>query len=290
MTGFARQAGSASDLRWLWELRSVNGKGLDVRFRLAAGHEGLEPELRRMIAQRLARGNVHAMLSVTAHAETLPLVVNTAMLERVFDLFEVYRGRIDPSPPRLEHLLAIRGMVEPATDVIEEHDREELDHALLDGFKHALTALIKMREIEGSALSTTLHAQLDEIGKLVDAVDRDPSRRPEAIRERLGEQVELLIESAPRLDPDRLHHEAVLLATRADIQEELDRLRAHVTAARALLREGGPVGRKLDFLSQEFNRETNTLCAKSNAIAVTAFGLQLKSHVDQFREQIQNLE
>jgi uncharacterized protein (TIGR00255 family) len=199
-------------------------------------------------------------------------------------------GRIDAEPPTLDGILAVRGVIEAAEAEIDEATLARLDENILSSLDRALDGLVGARAREGEAIGAVLEARLEEIGRLVRAAEVSPARTPEVIRKRLAEQVAALLDATPGLDPDRLHQEAVLLATKADIREEIDRLDAHLAAAAELLSQGGPVGRRLDFLAQEFNRETNTLCAKSNDRAVTAIGLELKAVVDQLREQIQNLE
>lgn len=289
MTGFARAGGSADGYRWTWEIRSVNGKGLDVRMRLPAGFERLDVEARQHCSGRLARGNVQATLSVAGEAANR-IRINEDVLAEVLDVMQKVAGRIDAQPPTLDGVLAIRGVVEATESEIDEAARVRLDAGILASLDHALDDLVAARAREGEAIGSILKARLAEIGSLVRAADASPARTPEAIRTRIAEQVAALLDAAPALDPDRLHQEAVLLATKADIREEIDRLDAHVSAASDLLKQGGPVGRRLDFLAQEFGRETNTLCAKSNDRALTAIGLELKAVVDQLREQIQNLE
>jgi len=205
----------------------------------------------------------------------------------VFSALEISRARKEST---LDGILSIRGVVEAADNELDEAARTALDEEILKSFDRTLTDLVAMRAREGQAIGNVLGARLSEIARLVRAAEASPARRPEAIRARLAEQVAALLDAAPALDPDRLHQEAVLLATKADIREEIDRLDAHVVAATEMLAEGGPVGRRLDFLAQEFGRETNTLCAKANDRTLTAIGLELKAVVDQLREQIQNLE
>jgi uncharacterized protein (TIGR00255 family) len=290
MTGFARSDGAASSVRWTWEMRSVNGKGLDVRLRLPPGYERIEVGARERCAARLARGNVQATLSVEAESTGHRIRINEDVLDEVVKAMERIGGRLNVQPPTLDGILSIRGVVDVADAEPDEAARAALDAAILAGLETAVAALVAMRMREGAAIGGVLGLRLDEIERLVSTAEESPARKPEIIRERLAEQIALLLDAAPALDPDRLHQEAVLLAAKADIREEIDRLVAHIAAARALLAEGGPVGRRLDFLAQEFNREVNTLCAKSNDRALTATGLEMKAVVDQLREQIQNLE
>jgi uncharacterized protein (TIGR00255 family) len=290
MTGFARADGSASGVRWTWEVRSVNGKGLDIRLRLPPGHEGIELGARERCAARLSRGNLQATLSVDADSTAPRIKINEDVLAEVVKAMEWIGGRLNVQPPTLDGILSIRGVLDVAAAEPDEAARAALDQVTLAGLDTALADLVAMRMREGTAIGNVLVLRIDEIERLVRAADESPARAPETIRERLAEQIALLLDAAPALDPDRLHQEAVLLAAKADIREEIDRLVAHISAARALLADGGPVGRRLDFLAQEFNREVNTLCAKSNDRALTAIGLEMKALVDQLREQIQNLE
>ena len=289
MTGFARADGG-SDLRWTWEIRSVNGKGLDVRVRVPPGFERLETAIRERVASNLSRGNVQVLLSVDRGAAAHRVTVDEAVLSQVIDAMTQIGARIATQPPTLDGILSIRGVVNIEESEADEATREAIDADILAGLDRALGELKQSRRREGGAIGGLLSTRLDEIAALTRQAETSPARRPETIRARLAEQVAALLDAAPALDPDRLHQEAVLLATKADVREEIDRLDAHVAAARELLEKGGAVGRRLDFLAQEFNREVNTLCAKSNDRSVTAIGLEMKAVVDQLREQIQNLE
>ena len=290
MTGFARHEGEAAGLRFVWELRSVNGKNLDVRLRLPQGYEALEQPVRKAVSAAMTRGNLQVSLAVNATGSAVEAVVNEAALEAVVELVNRLEYRIDARKPALDGILNIKGVLEFRDPELSEEDREARNAAVLAGFVSALGDLKSMRESEGRALSAVLAAQVDRIADLVQAVETDPSRTAEAIRARLAEQVTSLMETGAGLDRDRLHMEAALLATKADLREEIDRLKAHVEAARTLISGDAAAGRRLDFLAQEFNRETNTICSKSNAATVTAIGLDLKVLIDQFREQVQNLE
>ncbi|KQV63946.1 YicC/YloC family endoribonuclease [Rhizobium sp. Root1220] len=290
MTGFARREGTSGRWRWAWELRSVNGKGLDLRLRLPPGLERMENETRRLAAEQFSRGNMQVSLSVSAGENRFETVLNQEALAAVLALRDQLGGIIDPTPLQLDTLLSIRGIIE----FRETEDSEEViasrDTDITAGLLVALSDLRQMREHEGAALSSVLLDHVATIEGLTQVIERDPSRSPQEIAARLSAQVDMLMDGSGRLDRERLHAEAALLATRADLREEVDRLKTHVTAARELLAKGGPVGRKLDFLAQEFNRESNTICAKSNASAVTTAGIELKVVIDQFREQVQNLE
>ncbi len=290
MTGFARVDGAGEGFRWTWEVRSVNGKGLDIRLRLPAGFDHVEPVARERIAAGLARGNVQAGLAAQHEAGTTHVRVNEDVLAEVIAAIEQVSKRVTAAPPTLDGILAIRGVVETVESDPDEATRTALAGQLIADLDKAVAELIAMRAREGAAIAAVLSTRLDELERLTRAAEASPARTPEAIRSRLAEQVAALIDAAPALDPDRLHQEAVLLATRADIREEIDRLYAHIAAARELIAGGAAVGRRLDFLAQEFNREVNTLCSKSNDRALTAIGLEMKAVVDQLREQVQNVE
>ncbi len=290
MTGFARAAGEHGDTALVWELRSVNGKGLEARLRLPPGHERLEPAARQAMVKAFARGNIQASLTVSSVARLVQPVVNESFLRDLAGLAKRLEEQFGFAPARSDGLLALRGVLEVPETQQAEGERGAFDAAALSLLGTALAALTEARKAEGIALGALLAGHVDEIETLTNEAEADPSRQPTAIRARLTEQVRLLVEATSALDESRLTTEAALLATRADIREEIDRLKTHVASARTLLAEGGAVGRRLDFLAQEFNREANTLCSKSNAASVTALGLRLKAVVDQFREQVQNLE
>lgn len=250
----------------------------------------MENDVRRLAGERFSRGNMQASLSVSAGESRIETVLNQEALSAVLALRDQLGGIIDPAPLQLDTLLAIRGIIE----FRESEDGDEAiaarDSDIVEGLITALADLRHMRELEGAALSRVLLDHIATIEGLTQTIERDPSRSPQEIAGRLAAQVALLMDGSGKLDRDRLHAEAALLATRADLREEIDRLKAHVVAARDLLSKGGPAGRKLDFLAQEFNRESNTICSKSNVAAVTAAGIELKVAIDQFREQVQNLE
>ena len=290
MTGFARNEGSVGQLRWIWEIRSVNGRGLDLRLRLPAGYDALEPVARKEIQNFLQRGNIQLSLNVSRDESQSVPVINEQALDAVIDCVERLKERIDCTPPTADGLLNIRGVLEfreIASDAETEAREREI---ILDGLRSALADLVAVRSLEGAKIAEFLSSQLTGIESLVRRVDDDPSRTPAAIAERLGNQVRSLLETGVELNEERLHAESAILAAKADLREEVDRLDVHLAAARQLLAEGGPIGRRLDFLAQEFNRECNTICSKSNATAVTTAGLEMKVIVDQFREQVQNLE
>jgi uncharacterized protein (TIGR00255 family) len=290
MTGFARSEGTRGSLRWFWEVKSVNGRGLDLRFRLPTGFERLEADLRQRLTGRLARGSIQANLQVQSDVPISEARINMSVLKQMLATAEALRGRIEADPPRLDGLLALKGVVELVEPQQDEAETEASLASIAATFDAALDALIAMRAEEGARIGEVLATQLDSMAKLADAAAELPARKPAAVRERLSAQVQKLLEASDQLEPDRLHQEAVLLAAKADVQEELDRLESHVAAARELLETEGAVGRRLEFLAQEFNRESNTLCAKAADVSLSAIGLELKSLVDQFREQVQNIE
>ncbi|WP_163271529.1 YicC/YloC family endoribonuclease [Chelativorans alearense] len=290
MTGFAR-AGLVDEMAAVtWELRSVNGRGLEARLRLPPGFERLEQAAKGAVGKRFSRGNIQASLSVTRGEALRRPVVDEAFLAEVAKLAHRLEREHGAAPATADGLLALRGVMEMPDASADEEARARLDELALRALDTALDELAAARREEGVSLGVVLEGHLAAIEALTLRAEADTSREPANIRARLEEQVRLLMDAAPALDENRLNQEAAFLATKADIREEIDRLKTHVASARALLATGGPIGRKLDFLAQEFNRESNTLCSKSNAASVTAIGLELKAVVDQFREQVQNLE
>jgi uncharacterized protein (TIGR00255 family) len=290
MTGFARGHGVSGSYAWAWELKSVNAKGLELRLRVPAGWDAVDAPTRRRAAEVLSRGTIHATLSV-AREGVAPLVrVNEPVLSAVLATMREVAARIDAAPPNLDGILALKGVIEVSEQDENEDDRRQAESAVLAGFDQALADLAEMRRHEGQALARVLAARLSEIAALAARAEAAPGRKPEAIKTRLADQVATLLAASDRFDADRLHQEAILIAAKADVREELDRLQSHVAQAQRLIDEGGPIGRRLDFLAQELNREANTLCAKANDVELTNIGLELKTVVEQFREQVQNLE
>ncbi len=287
MTGFGRGDGGDSQYVWSWELKSVNGRGFDLRCRLPSGWEGLEQKLRVAITERCRRGSFQCALSLRTLPGSAGVQVNRALLEELIALARDLRGgdrEVD-----VESLLGIRGVVEPG-EPEDEALRERRQAAVLASFTTALDELVQARAAEGEKLLALIQSFLKEIGRLVDEADKVAATQPAALQARLTAQLEELLQASPPLAPERLAQECALLANKADVREELDRLRAHCEAALELLKQGGAVGRKLDFLCQEFNREANSLCSKSSDIELTRLGLELKSQIEQLREQVQNLE
>jgi uncharacterized protein (TIGR00255 family) len=294
MTGFARAQGHAdcgeASGKWAWEIRSVNGRSLEIRLRLPPGLEALEPSCRKAISAAMARGNIHASLTFERDTSFAVPVVNQAALEAVLSAIEMLRKRTGSPPPAAEAVLNLRGVLEYGEQEADTGQTGCRDAAVMAGLDVVLAELAQARRAEGNAVVAILAEHVDQIVALAAQIRADPSRAPDAIRVRIADQLAPLLESASALDPQRLHLEAAILATKADISEELDRLAAHVDAARSMLRAPGPAGRKLDFLAQEFNRECNTICSKSNSANVTAAGLEMKAVIDRLREQVQNLE
>jgi uncharacterized protein (TIGR00255 family) len=290
MTGFARRHGTIGSYAWAWELKSVNAKGLDLRLRLPPGWDAVEIPVRTRAAEVLTRGTVYGTLTAERRGVAPIVRVNEPVLAAALATIRSLEGRVEAAPPRLDGILALKGVIEVIDEDEKEEDRRAAEAAVVAGFGETVAELAAMRRHEGAALSEILGQRLNEIATLAARADAAPGRRAEAVKARIAEQVALLLEASGRFDPDRLHQEAILIASKADIREELDRLTSHVAQVNHLMRQGGSIGRRLDFLAQELNREANTLCAKSNDVELTNIGLELKSVVEQFREQVQNLE
>ncbi|HKA79036.1 MAG TPA: YicC/YloC family endoribonuclease [Xanthobacteraceae bacterium] len=290
MTGFARGHGVSGAYSWSWELKSVNAKGLDLRLRLPAGWDAVEGPVRSHAAQVLARGNVYGTLTAERKGVAPIVRVNEPVLNAVLATVKGLAGKVQAAEPRLDGILSLKGVIEVLDEDESEEDRRAAEAAVIAGFRATVAELAAMRVREGAALGQVLGQRVAEIAALAARADAAPGRRAEAIKARIAEQVAVLLDASNRLDPDRLHQEAILIASKADIREELDRLASHVAQAQRLIADGGAIGRRLDFLAQEFNREANTLCSKSNDVELTNIGLELKTVVEQFREQVQNLE
>ena len=291
MTGFARGQGVTGSYVWSWELKSVNAKGLDVRLRLPPGWDAVEVAVRKAATDALARGTVYGNLSVERKGMAPTVKINEPVLSAIIATLDQIDNRVvGAGRPTLDGILALKGVIEVTEDDEKPEERVAAEKAIIAGFGKTLADLVAMRRAEGDTLGKLLTARLDEIGSLAARAEAAPGRKPEAIKARLAEQVAALMEASQRFDSDRLYQEAVLLASKADIREELDRLASHGTQVRNLLTDGGPIGRRLDFLAQELNRESNTLTAKANDVELANIGLQLKAVVEQFREQVQNLE
>ena len=291
MTGFARSQGREGEVSWSWEIKSVNGRGLDLRCRMPPGLESVDVKVRERAAKRLRRGNLQIGLTVIREHAQAGYRVNRDVLDHLLSLLPEVRERLpEVAPPSADGLLALRGVIEPVESEEDEETRRAFETAVLGGFDAALAELAAMREAEGGRLADVLVHQLTTIDGLCEQAASLAAVQPDAIRQRLCEQVAVLLDAVPDLPEERLVQEAALLAAKADVREELDRLRAHVAAARDLMAQEGAIGRKLDFLCQELNREVNTLCSKSSDMALTGIGIDLKSAVEQMREQVQNIE
>ena len=290
MTGFARASDSRGATGWSWEVKSVNGRALDMRSRLPQGLERLDPAVRSRVAARLRRGSVTVGLRLSQAADAAALRVNKAWLDALVALAADYRGADGTDPPRLDGMLALRGVIEPAEGPEDDADGARNDGAMLETLDAALAELVRERRTEGAALAAALTARIEEIAALTQRAEALAPARQEALGARLREQVAALIDAGAPVAEERLAAELAVLALKIDVTEEIDRLKTHCIAAARHLGEEGAVGRKLDFLAQEFNREANTLCSKASDAALTEVGLALKAAIDQFREQAQNVE
>jgi len=290
MTGYARAVGAVPGASLAVEIKSVNGRGLDLRLRLAPGFDALEADIRQLATKALSRGSVTINLSVERDGAGGELFVNQQALATVLEAVEALSGKLDARRPSIDGILALKGVLEQRDRPMSADAEEVLFATILDTVGKALQNLIDARQEEGARIATILSDRINEIEALAARAEAHPARSRDAILGRLKRQLADLIAEGGNLPEDRLAQEALLLATKADIREELDRLAAHIASARQMIAAGGAVGRRLDFLSQEFNREANTLCAKSNAVELTAIGLDLKAAIDQLREQVQNVE
>ena len=292
MTGFASATGRLAPHSWSWELRAVNGKGQDLRLRVPDWIDGLEIGLRKALSEATARGNITLSLRLSRDEQGAAMQLNTAQLKSVLDAVaaiehEAMEAGISLAPSKASDIVALRGILDAGT---LEDDAEPLRAALMDEAKSLIEAFNEMRAAEGRALETVLHGQLDEIEALTKEAKTQAAKRLDDMAATLRSNLARVMENVDGADPDRLAQELALIAVKADVTEEIDRLAAHVDAARELIGQGGPVGRKLDFLMQEFNREANTLCAKAQSSELTRCGLALKAVIDQMREQVQNVE
>lgn len=291
MTGFGSAQRTAGEYVCRCDIRSVNGKGLDIKMRMPSGLEPQEASIKKQVSERLARGNVQVFLIVDRAVGKDGPTIDLPVLRALHTQALTASKDLDLPPPTLEGLLALRGVVttEDGGAALDPDD-PTLKDLLPQIIGEALTQLVIVREEEGAALVGILTQQLKSMAKLIADAEADPESQPEAIKERFSRQLNWLVGSDAAIDPQRLAAEAAILVTKADIREEIDRLKTHIDAGRALIDEGKVIGRRLDFLTQEFNREANTLCSKSGSKALTAIGLQMKAVIDQMREQVQNLQ
>lgn len=286
MTGFARARGQFGEESWVWEAKSVNARGLDIRVRLPSGLDRVETAVREAITKRFRRGSFFASLNVERGTGDAPLRVNRELLEQLIGIAREFGD----GQPNVETLLGVRGVVVPAEQTIDEQAEAARANAYVGSFGEALDALDAARREEGARLAAILDTLLDEIEAAVSEAETEAAARPDALRDRINVQLAELLDTTQAVPEERLAQELALIAVKSDVREEIDRLGAHIAQARDLLAEREPMGRRLDFLCQEFNREANTLCAKSSDVALTRIGLALKASIDQLREQVQNVE
>ncbi len=295
MTGFARVDGQMATpiaLSWAWEARSVNGKNLDVRLRYPHGYDSLDAPVRKLLADQLSRGSVTLNLTLAGEPPTQGAKINEDLLNRLIALAAQKSQTLPPGigPASLDGLLAVKGVIEPIESQPDAAMVAARDAVLLESLQAAVKALIKARCEEGARLLAIMNEHLARLRSLVSAASACSAAQPAAIRARFERQIADMTSGPSALSPDRLAQEVAMLAVKADIREEIDRLKAHLEQASDMLNAGGPCGRRLDFLSQELNREANTLCSKSQEVELTRIGLDLKATIDQLREQIQNIE
>ncbi len=291
MTGFARATGETTDWAWAWELKTVNAKGLDIRLRAPSSLDALEPAARARIAKSLSRGNVSVNLTLKRNAAAASYHVNEPHLAAVIAAARrLTEDMPELRPPSVDGLLAVRGVIESSDEEVDADARQELEKSLMASLDAAVKDLVVARAEEGERLTGVLNDFLRSLDTLhADAAAVAETQAPN-LRQKLWDQVSQIMEDASSLDPGRMEQEVAIIVTKADVREELDRLRAHIDSANALLAQGGAVGRRLDFLCQELNREANTICSKAHDQALTTIGLELKAVIEQFREQVQNIE
>ncbi len=290
MTGYGRSTGALDDVNWQWELRSVNGKGLDIKVRMPQNLDVVEQRCRKHAQSQLNRGNIQCNFLLKTGERKPSLKINEEALKQALMFVAEVEKAADVSPASSTDILNLPGVLERITEEPDEDQNKALHAAIVAGFEEAVAELRQSRAEEGKHLHVVLARLIDDIDRLTLEAKNNPWRSSAAIEERINKHLKVLIGADAELDPQRLHQEAMLIASKSDIQEELDRLMAHIVSARELINTVGPVGRKLDFLCQEFNREANTLCSKSNSVALTKTGLALKACIEQLREQIQNVE
>lgn len=290
MTGFARADGTENGYRWTWEIRSVNARAMDARLRVPPGMERLEVRLKPAVDARFHRGNISATLALVRPLRHTSITVNQDVLEQVVALARDVAGRVEAAPPRVDGLLGIRGVLEAVEEEESEEDRARLDDAVVASFEAGLGRLAENRAREGARLAAVVAGHLDEIAGLAARAGDASAVSALSLEQRLREQVRALLKDDPVVPEDRLVQEVAMLLVKGDVREELDRLRAHVEAAQELLGSDEPIGRRFDFLCQEFNREANTLCSKADDLALTNLGIELKAAIEQLREQAQNIE
>ncbi len=290
MIGFARTQGAQGAWRWHWEVRSVNSRGLDVRVRVAEGFEGLEQPARLLANERFSRGAVTASLTLDADPSRGAVRVNQEALQQVLGALKQLEGMVKAAPPSLDGILALRGVIDAQPHPLGEAELAARDAAVLGSLANAFDALKTARRDEGARLDAILKQHTQRMDTLVADAERLAAAQPEQLCTRLKTSIDDILKARAGIAEDRLAQEIALLLVKADVREEIDRLKSHLTQARALFAETGAQGRRLDFLAQELNREANTLCSKSSDIQLTRTGLELKATIDQLREQVQNVE
>ena len=291
MTGFASGEGSERGINWTWEVKSVNGKGLDLRFRIPHGYEKVEATARRTIEKMFKRGNFNLNLSINEPAIENRYTINHSLLNQLIETTTEFQTKLKNfGSPTLDGLLAVRGVIEPISNIESDLDRRNLDGEILKSLDIVLNSLAQSRIAEGTRISKFLFRQLKSISHLCKRAEKEVSQKPAIIQKKLRKQIKDLLELAPNLSEERLAQEATMYLIKSDVREELDRLNAHIDSAEILMMAGGVIGRKLDFLCQEFNREINTVCSKSSDIGLSKIGLELKAIIEQYREQVQNIE
>ncbi len=290
MTGFARGSAAHCGYSWSWELKSVNAKGLDVRSRVPSFLDGLDIEIKKLISKSLARGTVFVNLSIEREGVSSAVSIDEALLENLIEVAAKYSDRDGIAPASIDGLFSIKGVLDFSIKALDEKEKIDLNTALIKHLAEVVSLLCDARSSEGQRMQDILLANTTEMLSLVNSAEKCAAVRIEAVRDRYKANVERLLQDDQVIDQDRLEQEIAILAVKADITEEIDRLKSHITDAHEIMAGRGAVGRRLDFLSQEFNREANTLCSKSNDKDLTRIGLAMKVLIDQFREQVQNIE
>ncbi len=290
MTGFGRSSGEWKDYHWAWEIRSVNSRNLDIRARIPSSMDGLEQEVRKRVTGAVSRGSIQINFHFKKHGSASEIVVNQDALDQVLALITKLKDKVEATPASLDGILNVRGVIEVSEPEESDEEKSARLAAMLSSFDVAVVSLVEARHEEGVAMKRVVEGQVTEITQLTERAEDLAATQPQALQKRLQGQIEDLLQDKTALSDDRLAQEVAILVSKADVREELDRLKAHCEAAMELLAKDGPVGRKLDFLTQEFNRESNTLCSKSTDVELTRIGLDLKTVVDQMREQVQNIE
>lgn len=290
MTGFASSSASHGGYSWSFEVKSVNAKGLDIRSRVPSFLDGLDIEIKKHVSNALQRGTIFVNLNIERDGADNDFTINTKLLDSLIETASSYADRPGIASASIDGLLNIKGVIDFSSKDIDEATKKQLLDALINNLQVAVSQLIEARSSEGARMQEILSKNMDEMLELVTSAEKSAAVRIDAVRERFQANVERLLQDDASISKDRLEQEIAMLAVKADITEEIDRLKSHITEAREIMESSDAVGRRLDFLSQEFNREANTLCSKSNDKDLTRIGLAMKILIDQFREQIQNIE